>query len=512
MLPRKPSVDYPDLEELTRITVRGAGGSIWWQGRLESSPRQSGDQISISPAAVGYQAALDDDQSAREIFLDCSQASWQGASAQRQIDLQLLGWDEEDASTSADWSTGQPALVTSMTGPWSRAHFSEAWYDAKGIPLSKLLYAWKLQAAGHIGDDVSTDTDWAWFAGVSDDDAGSVSDITASLRAAGPGTGTLAATTATRKFAFVELVFTTAGGNDGVAYPVYWTFLGVVGRHGCPIQGTLGATGGVGILASDALAYALGKWCPELRFTLGSQGTIRPSSYPIEQLAFTDPGGVSVMVTGVTQYELQDWGVWPLEGEPAFYWAPRGTFSRKWRTRVGECQLQETGPQIDRLYNGALVTFTDVSGISRLVGPPGSGANVEDARLLDSDPQNPLNELGETRYGPNPPIAMGTSTPEGAIRVGQAWLQEQKEASTAGSANLVGWVKDDHGVWYPAAEVRAGDLLAVTDAHDPSYRRIVRPEYSDATKTCQVALDQPPDDLQGVLTKLSTDVAPLGFT
>ncbi len=69
-LPRKPGIDYPDLTEFSKVTIRGAGGKIAWQGRLETTPRTSGDQLAISPGLTGYQAALADNNAAREIYID----------------------------------------------------------------------------------------------------------------------------------------------------------------------------------------------------------------------------------------------------------------------------------------------------------------------------------------------------------------------------------------------------------------------------------------------------------
>ena len=63
-LPRKPTVDYDDLEPLSTITVRDAGGQIVGQYRLEATPRTSGEQMAFTPSAVGWQAHLEDDKSA----------------------------------------------------------------------------------------------------------------------------------------------------------------------------------------------------------------------------------------------------------------------------------------------------------------------------------------------------------------------------------------------------------------------------------------------------------------
>ena len=68
VLPRKASVDYADLERLSTITRYDAAGGVIWQGRLERAPKVSGDQMAISPSAVGWQAHLEDDKSASMIY------------------------------------------------------------------------------------------------------------------------------------------------------------------------------------------------------------------------------------------------------------------------------------------------------------------------------------------------------------------------------------------------------------------------------------------------------------
>ena len=156
-----------------------------------------------------------------------------------------------------------------------------------------------------------------------------------------------------------------------------------------------------------------------------------------------------------------------------------------------------------RVYNGAVVTYTDVSGIARTVGPPGSGANTEDAQLYDSDPANPATAAGLKRY--SPPIQLGVSVAAGAVKVGQAFLTYQKQQSTAGQASLAGYVTDTTGVTWPAWMVRAGDRITFVDAHDPVPRRIVRSSYTDETRTCQIDLDTPPEGLQPTLARIMAD-------
>jgi hypothetical protein len=501
-LSRKAGSDYPDLQEFSTVTVSGPGGEVAWQGRLETTPRTSGDQLSITPGAVGWQAALDDDQSARMIYVDIDLTRWQATSVSRKLALLSGSWSVDDPATNVDPVTGQPALTTAIQDAWTTHAISEALYDGKGLPLGAIYYAWK------IGATISpADTNWQWFAVLSSDDVLTSSDASANLRAAGPGTGTLAATSSNRKFGIVQLLYIASGGASGQTNPVYWTFLGVIGTHLLPIQGAVGATGGIGVLASDVVQHAVQTWAPELATSRAGVSTIEQSSVVIPHLAFLDPTTASDIIKQATRFGLPDW--WVDEG-PTFNLASRGNHGRNWRARVGPSGLQETGPQVDRLFNSVIVSYNDVTGVTRTVGPTGSGADTIDDSLTDTDPANPVNVAGIKRRSV---LAMGiTSTSAAASQVGQDWLAEQKLLSTAGQAQIVGHVEDDHGVLWPAWMIRAGDNISFTDAHDPEYRRVVRASYSDSSRACQLDLDSPPEGLSALLARLSVSLTPLGLS
>jgi hypothetical protein len=195
---------------------------------------------------------------------------------------------------------------------------------------------------------------------------------------------------------------------------------------------------------------------------------------------------------------------------PTFFFYPRGAVGKRWSARVGPAQLQENGPQVDQLWNGVVVSYTDMLGVVRTVGPPGSTANTTDSRLLDSDPANPCNQVpGLKRWTT---LQMGTSTWDVAIIIGQIFLLQQKLLNTSGQAALTGHVLDEQGVYWPAWRVRAGDYISFTDAHDTRYRRIVRSEYSDSTYTNTISLDVPPDGLQELLDRLGVGMQAVGFS
>jgi len=504
-LQRHATRNWPDLSEFATVRWRGLGGQIAFEGRIQASPRASGDQSAITPEIVGWVTHLDDYTAAREIYLDPDFNSWQASSLQRKINLTNALIDCEDASVAPDPSTAVPALVTSLTGAWSRAHICEAQYDAKGIRLGTIYYAWRLQQGATSPPISPADTNWVWAIYLADDTSVPAGqEQTPSLRAAGPGMGSFPATTTTRTCAGVYLWYTLAGaaGAEGMVYPLDWTYLGVTGRSGVPIRGTQTASGGLGVLASEVIANAIARWAPRLQFTTGPQGTIQPTTYLIPKAVYMDPTTVSNIIKDVGQYDLLDWAVW--EG-PTFYmnyYAQRG---RSWCARIREAQLQDAGPQVDRIYNAVIVTFTDPAGVAHSVGPPGSAAQYTDLSLYDSDPLNLATKAGLLHW--SPPLDAGTTNLGTAIQVGARYLQELKQSPTAGQASLVGYVQDaTTGIDWPSWMVRAGDSISFVDASNPAFRRVVRTSYDDASKTNGISLDSPPDDMQAFLQRINASV------
>lgn len=505
VLPRKSGVDYSDLEQLSTLRVRGASGDIAGEYRLERSPRTSGEQMAISPGAVGWQAHLEDNKSAREVYVDRDFSKWEGQSVQRRIDSAAAGIGPLDGAVTTDASTGFPAFATSIQGDWAASALPrvEGKYDAgAGVKLDSLYYAWKYNA--NINPAV---TNWQWqtYLAASDTFVGAVA--SGNLRSVGPGTGLLSATGSNARFAVVQLFFdASSSGGENKEFALFWTCLAVYGQHGLTRRGTNSATEAWGFYASDVVAHAVGQWAPRLVVTSDS---VQPSGFIIPHLTFLEPTTAGEIVRQATRFGLQDWAVWDGPTGPTFYWHERGTFSKRWRARVAPAQLDETGPQVDRLWESIIVSYQDVDGSTRTVGPIGSGANVEDASLKDDDPDNPANQLGIVRRDV---LQMGTSTSAGAIEVGRRFLEASKELDRSGRAQLVGHVEDDHGVVHPYWRPRAGDYIQFVDASDPSYRRIVRTDKDHSTRTCSLDLDAPPEGLQALLERLGVVLVPLGIS
>lgn len=491
-LERAPERFYGDDRELSKLTVLGAGGTVAWQGRIEKLPDTGGYEAQESPEAVGYQAALEDDNSVREIYVDQELAKWEGASVRRKIGLLEASIDEEDGTVTSDNET--PALGTLMTGEMLRHRSAESWYDAQGIPIGLLYFALTYSA-----NVTPTESDWHWVAALANANIWSGLEQNVKETAGTETSGEVAPSTA-RTWAYVQALWEGGtAGTQGQQYGAYWTSLAVYGSSGVPRLGGYPQ----GVRASDVVAHALGKWAPEINWTQGSEGTIKYSNFLVPQLVFLEPTTVAEVIKQATRFELPDWAVW--EG-PTLYMNPRGERGRKWQARVGPSQLQESGPQISRLWNGVCVQYTDVTGKQRMVGPPGFAggtSETEDSNLLETNPENPLNELGIRKWAL---LKMGTSTVEGAKAVGRIYLQEQKARELQGQAALIGYVEDEQGTSWPAWMVRAGDTIRFVDASITAPRTIVNTSYDDTTKTNTINLEQPPENMQALLERLSVSI------
>lgn len=498
-LQRDPRRDWPDTEELSDLRVRDPGGEIIWEGRQQQLPDTGGSQAQLTPQGDGYQAHLDDDNSAAVIYIDQAQSNWQGPSLSRQKNLLAGNFSPSGPSVAIDPASNLPSLALEVDGAWAAPNIpdAEAWYDAGPAGLISVVFA--------VFDfNQNGDGNWHDVMGASADDVAS-SAQTAVLTLAGPTNEVFSVTTPSRYVFLGHYYNATPAGADGRAYIAY-VRPAVVGNHGIPIQGSWPT--GIGVAASDVVAYALTKWAPELTFTIGASGTIQQSQFIIPQLAFMDPTTVGAIVKQAVQYELLDWAVWENR---TFYLNARGASvkTRNWRARVGPSQLQEAGPDITRLCNGVVVQFTGFDGITQTAGPPGSGAQTEDASLQDTDPSNPANQAGLRRWLP---LQMGTTNPTTAVQAGAVFLKVMKETNTSGQASLEGHVQDDKGIWWPVSRVRAGDTITFTDARDPSPRRIVSTSYTHQNKTNAVQLDQPPDTMSAILADLSAVIAPFGLS
>ena len=485
-LARKPGTDYADLERLSTLRVLGAGGDVAWEGRLERAPRTSGQTMGVSPSAVGWQAHLDDDKSAAVIFIDRDMNHWADAPLTRRAQLAVTGVGGGKIPVSRTggivWEVPAEAL--------SAAEETDLVYDAgPGVKVARLDYR-----------GVRTGASWAGsfqapFVFSSDDDAFVTGVTFASLTLDNAGHP---ATALTARRYLMLTARTTSAVTPAAGHQQRFDVLNVIGDHGLTMPAS-SIDGFGGVLASDAVAYAVDRWAPLLTTSVG------PSMFVVPHLVFREPTTAAEIVRQATRYGLQDWAVWE---DKTFHWHERGARGRRWRARIGPAQLEETGPQVDRLWESSIVQYQDVDGSTRTVGPPGSGADTEDAVLKDDDPENPANKLGIIRRDL---LTMGVSTAAGATEIGRRFLEQTKLLDSSGRARIVGHVMDDRGVMHPYWRVRAGDYISFVDSASTGYRRIVRSEKSTSDRSCTIDLDAPPDGLAALLERLGVGLVSLGL-
>jgi hypothetical protein len=478
-LPRKAGVDYPDLELFENVQVINAGGEVTGEYRLDSAPVTAGNDFVITPNATGYQAVLEDRKDCTEIFVDIDYSHWEGPSvawriANSSLSITDPAVQQDNAGTPSVW-TG-----TNQAGTATMPHSSAVYNAGRMTDIGSVYYGWTKHTSVDVGDAAI-----AWRVELDSNDNFPSPDSTGELRAAGPGSGTLASVASGNQYA--RLVFeyenplaTTWSVDHGI-----WWQPAVYGEHGLTGIGS----NPQGFRASGVIEYVIET------FTDLNVGTIDVTSFKIPHLEFRNATTPAEMIKQANRFHLFDWFIGPGQ---TFHYRERGTYGRSWIARVGPAKLEATGQATERCVTDVLVSFQDPDGTPKYVGPVGSGADTESATLHDSDTQNPANVAGIARWAV---LDMGgVSTGAAATQVGERFLEEANALDHSGRAELTGHVMNDAGVLFPFSSVQAGDTITFIDAADTSPRRIVK--ATKGSNSVSIDLDAPPEGTQALLERL----------
>ncbi len=507
VLARDPRTSWSDLVPFSDITVKGRGGEEVAHYRLDKTPESDGEHMAITTEAVGWSKALEDDNALiGPGFIDSDLSKWGDPSTQRKINMLALKRTFANVSISAaSGGAGEadPAMLIEIS-QWGgeTKPTGESWYFGGGVELGAALYDFIVpHAAGtseltHQMRIATNDLDEP-NAGVG---PSHVNTPAAQQQAA--------ATAAGARYAFWNFIWNLGGSGENSGDT--WGFANprIIGKDAWENLALQGTWPNVGFTVSQMLGWAIPQFtCLEAR-----PEDLEDLGYIIGQAWFSDPGPMSQVVQELTKYELRDWFVF---GGKRFQLKQPGTYGRRWQAYAGPSSLQEQGFDAARSWKEILVSYQDVDGTTRTVGPPGSGADVESASLEITDPDHPAVRAAEA-YGPkfirrDRLDLKGISTPSRAIEVGEIWLREANRLNRSGSAVFADYLMDDRGVMRPVSHLRAGDEVRFPDAADTSYRRVVRRTYEHATRTCTVDLDAPPEGLQALLERLQADIRNLAL-
>lgn len=491
-LTRDPQRSWSDQQVYGDIRIYGPGGTPRWEGYFDKSPGVSGEQVSVNGEATGNQGILTDNEAVNVGFINTDISNFGDPSGQRLEDTKAaFRNDQVDVTVGyQDAGTAEPGVYLK----WSRLGEGkvgcEVWWYGDGVLIG-----------GVILDFHGSGEDAAWLDsfGLSDDDLATNFDPSPDYNAVASSLGQGVWAEGARRYVYLQ-----SWRDQGLAeLPTYtgvhsFRNIAVIGAPMLPLTGTWPEQG---YTAAQMLAYLISNYAAPLTVNaedLDDSGDIlRQAWYPRTPLA--------EIVRDLLKYSRYDWYV---RGK-RFYVKKPGTYGRKWKALVAPSNLNEVGKDGERLWKDIVLVFSEPGGRMRMAGPPGSGYEIEDERLAITDPQHPAILAGRTRRD-KLEISVPMS-PEVALSVGERFLAESVQLDHSGSATHTGYVMDDHGVYWPASCMRSGDEVSYMDAHDASYRRIVRRNYTHSERAAEIDLDAPPSGLEALQEQLQAVLIPLAI-
>jgi hypothetical protein len=138
-----------------------------------------------------------------------------------------------------------------------------------------------------------------------------------------------------------------------------------------------------GLKFSDIIGYLIERFQPLLPIT-----QIDESSFVMPHAVWLDPVSLGTILSeGMTTEINRNWAVW--EG---FEYRRREDVGHTWDLKRSEgARFINSGEAAEPDVNAVIVVYTAKDGSVKWAGPPGSGADVTDSALRDSDPSNPVN-------------------------------------------------------------------------------------------------------------------------
>lgn len=490
-LPRPPDLFADDGKLFSHVELYGPGGQTFYEGYVNGTPQVGDNAIQLNLS--GWVSALDKYETFRQVFVDRDLGRWGDASGPRRQGLLGTFNSVLGATVETDVNTSLSALT--MTTPATKVTpYCETWYNAgAGCKVESIYYDITSLSLSTYGGEMFTATD-----DLAGGAAALLADVLTGTNSSASGTAT--ASTPAR---YAMIRFYLSGGTVGAKdQSMSVRRLAVFGNHGLTKRGTAPDQG---YYASDIVGYAI-QQCPSLTYSADS---IETTSSVIPHLTFTEDTTLRSVIEQVTalggnQNVANDWGVYE---DRTFYWRSPGTYGRTWHVRRDQVATSSSdGPDADRRVAGVKINYTDGAGTSLSVGPPGSNSDYETTSLLDSDTDNPAYRIPGAYKSETVgicPIENGYTYSRLAVNIGTMILNERNRLDWRGSVSITGEAEDENGNLFPAALIRAGDRIVISDSGDTTERTIVSTSYDHSSLTCTASIGATPDSLEALLGQLA---------
>lgn len=398
-----------------------------WTGRVEEpgdnyDERRAPGQV----GAIGAGAALKDTDIA-EIFIDRDLSHWEAAPVVRKVAANST-FRVFDPTVGNDGTNA--AVRTNLNGPWTTAPgrpLAEAWYIPNGLRIGHVLHQWVR------GTNVNNaDTNWSWSVQLASSVSLASVDSSGNLRAAGPGSGTVTATTTDRIYALVGLNYGNVAAGDQREYAIDWT-LAVIGTHGLTLRG---ASPSEGLYPEDIAGWVLDQ------ATGISRGILEPSGFILPHAAYLDPVPHEQIIDDMATLLGWHWGVWApdslLDSTPVLHFRPPPEDATATVDRA-DCRNLRLAQRLSDFHNQARVHYTDTAG------------NQATVLVTRENPRLPAG-LDRTLT-----LNIGPSDAAAAAIIGEANLAlAEQQTRAAGSTELPPSVSTPSGGRTPAHHLRPG--------------------------------------------------------
>jgi hypothetical protein len=474
----------------SEVTI-GVGADVKYRGRIKSISQIDTEEVRVD--CEGPAAKLDDNEAYRFLGVHQDLTQWTGAPRLRQQVLLFTGYLPSNSGSvqEATDNAGANVLALRITAPWAQATRDEMWLWVEGQEIGEIQAYWS------NGQDVDHGVDFRFETriGLSDDE--DAWDVSSEELTASQGNASLTPES-TYKYATLMFGHNDASGAypDGFPYEVHFAPV-VFGAHGLPrgiVEHGAKTEDPVyqsdGLLGSDVLPYVLNEAVPDVPI-----GIIDASDFVIPHLVH-GPAPVRELVEAITAFgdttgNLPDWGIYE-----DFFWATPKTIGEAWTVRKDEvAKPLDEGKSSEEICDGVFITYQDTAGRTHTVGPPGSGAETEDAALEDTTSPSPSNRIKFRN--------VGLTTPAGALRIGAALLAEHNTQVRKGSVTITGFAESATGEVFPAMDIRACDTVEIEDQDAGEDIPVVTTAYSHDDLTCVASLGSAPHRIDILLARLA---------